>query len=143
MKRNRRGKEGRERKRIEKNEKEWFHPLPPVWSIKASCNSLFNQFFQMIISFCKFYNLLLNLIFFCFVLKIYIWIKLQIQQNARKQSNIKNPTTGTFLEFDFWLPKYNLCFEFQDECHYSTTWYNHVPLEEIQRKDTIFNFLIL
>lgn len=33
--------------------------------------------------------------------------------NARKESNLKHPVTGAYLELDAWIPHLNLCFEFQ------------------------------
>eukprot|EP00026_Physarum_polycephalum_P001037 Phypoly_transcript_01038.p1 GENE.Phypoly_transcript_01038~~Phypoly_transcript_01038.p1 ORF type:complete len:1240 (+),score=185.34 Phypoly_transcript_01038:28-3720(+) len=56
--------------------------------------------------------------------------------NARKQANIKySPNETFYLELDVWFPKRNICFEFQDEYHYSTTWYFHKSTDAIQLKD--------
>lgn len=33
--------------------------------------------------------------------------------NARKESNIKYPSSDTFLEIDLWIPSLNLGFEYQ------------------------------
>lgn len=38
---------------------------------------------------------------------------LQVLVNSRKETELKNPGTGAFLELDIWLPKHNICFEFQ------------------------------
>lgn len=36
-----------------------------------------------------------------------------IYRKVQKSIDIKNPSSGKFMEFDFWIPKYQLCFEFQ------------------------------
>ena len=36
-----------------------------------------------------------------------------IVSNARKETEIKNPSTNYFMEVDIWIPKLKLCFEFQ------------------------------
>lgn len=36
-----------------------------------------------------------------------------ILYNVRKDGDVRNPITGRFLELDLWIPKYNICFEFQ------------------------------
>eukprot|EP00026_Physarum_polycephalum_P001933 Phypoly_transcript_01936.p1 GENE.Phypoly_transcript_01936~~Phypoly_transcript_01936.p1 ORF type:complete len:910 (+),score=132.37 Phypoly_transcript_01936:109-2838(+) len=58
--------------------------------------------------------------------------------NARKESKIKYPS-GAFLELDIWIPKFNISFEFQDDYHYISTWYMHVPLPQVQERDAIKN----
>ena len=41
------------------------------------------------------------------------WLNTKIYQNVQKDINIKYPESGKSMEFDFWIPQYNLCFEFQ------------------------------
>lgn len=36
----------------------------------------------------------------------------KIHQKVKSDLNVKYPK-GALLEFDFWIPKYQLCFEFQ------------------------------
>eukprot|EP00026_Physarum_polycephalum_P002429 Phypoly_transcript_02435.p1 GENE.Phypoly_transcript_02435~~Phypoly_transcript_02435.p1 ORF type:complete len:884 (+),score=75.70 Phypoly_transcript_02435:120-2771(+) len=57
-----------------------------------------------------------------------------VQQNVRKELNVVYPTGG-YMEFDMWIPKYDLCFEFQDSHHYTTTWYYQATKTQIQKKD--------
>eukprot|EP00026_Physarum_polycephalum_P000399 Phypoly_transcript_00400.p1 GENE.Phypoly_transcript_00400~~Phypoly_transcript_00400.p1 ORF type:complete len:1105 (+),score=129.94 Phypoly_transcript_00400:31-3345(+) len=59
----------------------------------------------------------------------------RIISNEKIQTSVLNPQTGHLLEIDIWVPNLNICFEFQDEYHYSTTWYSHVSLESVQQKD--------
>eukprot|EP00026_Physarum_polycephalum_P000813 Phypoly_transcript_00814.p1 GENE.Phypoly_transcript_00814~~Phypoly_transcript_00814.p1 ORF type:complete len:797 (+),score=105.00 Phypoly_transcript_00814:1557-3947(+) len=57
--------------------------------------------------------------------------------NSRKQSQIKYSIEGShYLELDLWFPRHNICFEFQDEYHYVTTWYNQNSLSQVQAKDS-------
>eukprot|EP00026_Physarum_polycephalum_P002043 Phypoly_transcript_02047.p1 GENE.Phypoly_transcript_02047~~Phypoly_transcript_02047.p1 ORF type:complete len:791 (+),score=118.55 Phypoly_transcript_02047:121-2493(+) len=60
-----------------------------------------------------------------------------IVTNVKKDSDVINPKTGHHFEIDLWLPNTSLCFEFQDEYHYNTTWYANVPLEYIKAKDDV------
>eukprot|EP00026_Physarum_polycephalum_P003642 Phypoly_transcript_03655.p1 GENE.Phypoly_transcript_03655~~Phypoly_transcript_03655.p1 ORF type:complete len:704 (+),score=96.89 Phypoly_transcript_03655:68-2113(+) len=41
------------------------------------------------------------------------------------------------MEFDLWIPKYHLCFEFQDDYHYTTAWYFHSTKQAIFQKDIL------
>eukprot|EP00026_Physarum_polycephalum_P002023 Phypoly_transcript_02027.p1 GENE.Phypoly_transcript_02027~~Phypoly_transcript_02027.p1 ORF type:complete len:816 (+),score=61.48 Phypoly_transcript_02027:208-2655(+) len=61
----------------------------------------------------------------------------QTQINTKKQSNIKHPIKGTFLELDIWIPNHNICFEFQDTYHYISTWYKQMSLMDIEMQDQI------
>jgi hypothetical protein len=61
--------------------------------------------------------------------------------------------SGKYMEFDAWIPKHNVCFEYQvgviclfnylntnllqDEYHYVTTWYSELTREKIKQKDNI------
>lgn len=54
--------------------------------------------------------------------------------NSRKKSFLKYPS-GVYFEIDVWIPKLNLCFEFQDTYHYVTTWYSNHNLPHIQQRD--------
>ena len=40
-------------------------------------------------------------------------ICLDTYTNSRKFLSLKYPGTGGYMEFDFWIPSHNLCFEFQ------------------------------
>jgi DNA ligase-1 len=57
--------------------------------------------------------------------------------NTRKGSSIVNPATGKYLELDLWIPVLGLCFEFQDDYHYITTWYAHDPVDTIKSADSV------
>eukprot|EP00026_Physarum_polycephalum_P002504 Phypoly_transcript_02511.p1 GENE.Phypoly_transcript_02511~~Phypoly_transcript_02511.p1 ORF type:complete len:789 (+),score=87.01 Phypoly_transcript_02511:70-2436(+) len=57
--------------------------------------------------------------------------------NARKKSNLKYETTGGYMEFDIWIPKYDICFEFQDPYHFTTTWYYQRPQSKIGGEDNV------
>lgn len=59
-----------------------------------------------------------------------------IVTNARKETTIKSPFSSYFLELDIWVSNLNLCFEFQDDYHYTPTWYSQVSLEQIQEHDS-------
>jgi len=60
----------------------------------------------------------------------------ELYYNSRKESLFKY-RSGYYMELDIWLPKHDLCFEFQDMHHYASTWYNHQPRTQIEQKDTI------
>eukprot|EP00026_Physarum_polycephalum_P002270 Phypoly_transcript_02276.p1 GENE.Phypoly_transcript_02276~~Phypoly_transcript_02276.p1 ORF type:complete len:794 (+),score=74.23 Phypoly_transcript_02276:119-2500(+) len=58
--------------------------------------------------------------------------------NVRKQTRFKYSSEDThYLELDVWFPKLNICFEFQDNYHYLTTWYSQQSLLQIQHNDDI------
>eukprot|EP00026_Physarum_polycephalum_P002689 Phypoly_transcript_02697.p1 GENE.Phypoly_transcript_02697~~Phypoly_transcript_02697.p1 ORF type:complete len:777 (+),score=106.95 Phypoly_transcript_02697:66-2396(+) len=56
--------------------------------------------------------------------------------NARKEAKINKPNTSLFLELDIWIPSRDLCFEFQDDYHYVSTWYSHKTLSFVKSKDS-------
>eukprot|EP00026_Physarum_polycephalum_P001003 Phypoly_transcript_01004.p1 GENE.Phypoly_transcript_01004~~Phypoly_transcript_01004.p1 ORF type:complete len:1224 (-),score=188.92 Phypoly_transcript_01004:75-3746(-) len=58
-----------------------------------------------------------------------------VQKNVRKEGLVRNPTTGSFLEIDVWVPDLRICFEFQDVYHYTSTWDNQRTMEDIMRND--------
>eukprot|EP00026_Physarum_polycephalum_P001919 Phypoly_transcript_01922.p1 GENE.Phypoly_transcript_01922~~Phypoly_transcript_01922.p1 ORF type:complete len:959 (+),score=104.66 Phypoly_transcript_01922:166-3042(+) len=58
-----------------------------------------------------------------------------ILSNVHSEANLINPKTGRHLELDLWIPRLELCFEFQDDYHYATTWYSHIPLEATKEGD--------
>eukprot|EP00026_Physarum_polycephalum_P002219 Phypoly_transcript_02224.p1 GENE.Phypoly_transcript_02224~~Phypoly_transcript_02224.p1 ORF type:complete len:937 (+),score=116.21 Phypoly_transcript_02224:57-2867(+) len=58
-------------------------------------------------------------------------------KNARKKVAIRNPNTGWYLEVDVWYPDLKICFEYQDDYHYQSSWYSQYPLSTIQEKDNI------
>lgn len=41
------------------------------------------------------------------------WKREDILVNSRKETQIKNPKTGQYLELDVVVPQHNICFEFQ------------------------------
>eukprot|EP00026_Physarum_polycephalum_P001051 Phypoly_transcript_01052.p1 GENE.Phypoly_transcript_01052~~Phypoly_transcript_01052.p1 ORF type:complete len:797 (-),score=76.09 Phypoly_transcript_01052:124-2514(-) len=61
----------------------------------------------------------------------------KIYRNVQKGHSLSYLSTGKFMEFDIWIPKYKLCFEFQDAYHYMTTWYYQNPQSHIKQKDNI------
>ena len=53
-----------------------------------------------------------------------------------------NPKTQQYLRFDFYLPNYNCCIEYDGEQHfreYSSSWFYKDSLQERQEKDSIKN----
>eukprot|EP00026_Physarum_polycephalum_P000339 Phypoly_transcript_00339.p1 GENE.Phypoly_transcript_00339~~Phypoly_transcript_00339.p1 ORF type:complete len:1688 (+),score=210.60 Phypoly_transcript_00339:78-5141(+) len=64
-------------------------------------------------------------------------------KNARKEVAIKNPLTGDYYEVDVWYPDLNLCFEYQDEYHYHSTWYSNIPVSVVQNNDNLKKQLLL
>jgi hypothetical protein len=54
----------------------------------------------------------LFLFFFCFCFFVFLNV-VDVISNARKESAIKNPETGSYLEYDAWVPSLSLGFEFQ------------------------------
>eukprot|EP00026_Physarum_polycephalum_P004745 Phypoly_transcript_04768.p1 GENE.Phypoly_transcript_04768~~Phypoly_transcript_04768.p1 ORF type:complete len:663 (+),score=63.83 Phypoly_transcript_04768:34-2022(+) len=59
----------------------------------------------------------------------------EILKGVRKNIDLKHDLQGKYLEFDFWIPKYKLCFEFNDPYHYTSTWYNQLTAEHISNHD--------
>ena len=45
--------------------------------------------------------------------------------------------SNTYLKFDFWLPDYGLCIEFDGQHHYMDIDYFHNSLADVQRRDAI------
>eukprot|EP00026_Physarum_polycephalum_P001103 Phypoly_transcript_01104.p1 GENE.Phypoly_transcript_01104~~Phypoly_transcript_01104.p1 ORF type:complete len:992 (-),score=189.41 Phypoly_transcript_01104:668-3643(-) len=65
-----------------------------------------------------------------------------IHKNRRKTTHIISPFTGNPLELDFWLPEFNLAFEFQDIHHYVPSWYSAKKFSTLEQEDdTKYNFL--
>ena len=54
-------------------------------------------------------------------------------------SNCVNDITNKQLRFDFYLPDYNCCIEYDGIQHYKETTWRHITLEDEQRKDNIKN----
>lgn len=48
-----------------------------------------------------------------------------------------NPETGAKLRFDFYLPDYNCCIEYDGEQHFRKTFYSHDNLQGRQQRDLI------
>eukprot|EP00026_Physarum_polycephalum_P001627 Phypoly_transcript_01629.p1 GENE.Phypoly_transcript_01629~~Phypoly_transcript_01629.p1 ORF type:complete len:1030 (-),score=139.53 Phypoly_transcript_01629:75-3164(-) len=61
----------------------------------------------------------------------------QILVNSRTLSHLRDPGTESILELDAFIPSFNIAFEFQDDYHYITTWYNQESLRTIREKDDI------
>lgn len=53
--------------------------------------------------------------------------------------NCINSKTSQKLRFDFYLPDYNICIEYDGEQHFEETKWTHSSLEEIQYRDNIKN----
>lgn len=64
-----------------------------------------------------------------------IFHNVNIHKNVRNQSQLKYPTTGGYMELDFWIPTHDICFEFQDAYHYVSSWFYQSPKAKIQQKD--------
>lgn len=43
--------------------------------------------------------------------------------HQKKFDNLRNPITNCFLKFDFFLPEYNLCIEYQGQQHYKPIYF--------------------
>lgn len=60
-------------------------------------------------------------------------------------SDCRNPKTGALLRFDFYLPTFNVCIEFDGYQHFhqnefdSSYWWGSVNLQEIRYRDSIKN----
>lgn len=50
--------------------------------------------------------------------------------------NCRYSKTGTLLYFDFYLPNYNCCIEYDGEQHFKETFFSHDNLEERQERDS-------
>lgn len=52
-----------------------------------------------------------------------------------------NPKTGKNLRFDFYLPDYNCCIEYDGKQHFEDTsgWFNNYSFKELQKRDNIKN----
>lgn len=53
--------------------------------------------------------------------------------------NCVNPKTNNVLFFDFYLPDYNICIEYDGEQHYKKTRWSHDDFEERKYRDSIKN----
>lgn len=53
--------------------------------------------------------------------------------------NCINPETNAKLRFDFYIPKYNLCIEYDGQQHYKEVSFFKSSLEETQKRDKIKN----
>ena len=58
-----------------------------------------------------------------------------------KFNNCRNPDTNHQLRFDFYLPDYNCCIEYDGEQHFKDTsgWFNHYSFEKLKQRDDIKN----
>lgn len=50
-----------------------------------------------------------------------------------------NPLTKAILRFDFYLPNYNLCIEYDGIQHFEETSWRHEGLKDVQYRDSIKN----
>lgn len=50
-----------------------------------------------------------------------------------------NPKTGAKLRFDFYLPDYNICIEYDGEQHFKEIFYSHGNLSQRKERDQIKN----
>lgn len=67
----------------------------------------------------------------------FILQELKIKFNTQKTFNdCINPKTNTKLRFDFYLPDYNCCIEYDGKQHYISNW---EPLRNIQYRDNLKN----
>eukprot|EP00026_Physarum_polycephalum_P001704 Phypoly_transcript_01706.p1 GENE.Phypoly_transcript_01706~~Phypoly_transcript_01706.p1 ORF type:complete len:1010 (+),score=136.82 Phypoly_transcript_01706:80-3109(+) len=65
-----------------------------------------------------------------------------IINNARKDTSVKT-ASGKFVEVDLWIPQLNLCLEFQDLHHYTSTWYSQKDVATVQARDNIKRDMVL
>ena len=49
----------------------------------------------------------------------------------------KNPCTGTILRFDFYLPTFNACIEYDGIQHFQETSWTHSSLQDINFRDSV------
>eukprot|EP00026_Physarum_polycephalum_P001261 Phypoly_transcript_01262.p1 GENE.Phypoly_transcript_01262~~Phypoly_transcript_01262.p1 ORF type:complete len:970 (+),score=114.54 Phypoly_transcript_01262:138-3047(+) len=61
----------------------------------------------------------------------------KVLENVRRHTNLKYSESGAFLEFDVWLPSLKIGFEFQDDYHYVSVFYNQDSQEKVFYKDTV------
>lgn len=50
-----------------------------------------------------------------------------------------NPKTGALLRFDFYLPDYNICIEYDGIQHFEESTWRHEKLEDVQYRDSLKN----
>lgn len=71
-----------------------------------------------------------------------IFIENNIKYTKQKIfSDCVNPKTNCLLRFDFYLPEYNCCIEYDGEQHFKekNTWYTQEEFKELKERDSIKN----
>lgn len=72
-----------------------------------------------------------------------IFLHEQIEFETQKTfEKCRNPKTNTLLKFDFYLPKYNLCIEYDGEQHFKYSnhgWNTKEKFDQTQYRDSIKN----
>lgn len=60
-------------------------------------------------------------------------------EQEKRFGDCRNPKTNALLSFDFYLPDYNLCIEYDGIQHFEETTWRHESLEDGQYRDSIKN----
>ena len=95
---------------------------------------------------------------------LYLLILKDILVNSRKDAQIRDPSTGFYMELDFYIPSKKISFEFQvcyllssfprsflpsclfilflplflqDSYHYATSWYVNKTIDAVRQRDSI------
>ena len=74
--------------------------------------------------------------------KIFFFMNKLNLKHKKTFEQCRNPKTNTLLKFDFYLPKYNLCIEYDGEQHFKYSnhgWNTKEKFDQIQYRDSIKN----
>jgi len=66
-----------------------------------------------------------------------------VKVNQRKEVNIQDDITGSWLELDVWIPQLNLAFEYQDRYHFKTAVFSDGPQSKYDARDSTKRMKVL